>query len=141
MDAALMLVVIPGMTAGLGWELETIREHGHLNKLLVLMPPRIKRGRDMGFGNTRSAWSFSLGYGLRRNQTFAGGEDADRRRRWQRLRVALAGIDIFQDAPELEPDGLMAMHLASDGDLVLRHVLPAQRERGASARPAFKERD
>jgi hypothetical protein len=52
MDEALALVVIPGLTGGLGWELETIRQYGHFDKVLVLSPASRRRKRRTGVSST-----------------------------------------------------------------------------------------
>ena len=94
MDEALALIVIAGLTDGLGWELECIRERGYLGKLIVLMPPRVTKERR-------------------------GSRAQVRLKRWDTLRAAFADIQAFRDLPEDEPAGLLALHFNADGGLVL----------------------
>lgn len=107
MDEALALVVIANFTDGVVWEIDCVRQHGHLGKLFVLMPPRVKRTGSQIF-----PWLFRLRRGWK-------SESYDRAQRWQRLRAALAGDDAFRELPDEIPDRLIGMHFAGDGKLIL----------------------
>jgi hypothetical protein len=114
MDEALIIVVIAGITAGLRWELETIRSSGHLDKLLVLMPPLTLEGGQGG-----ASYSRSYSFRRRRGWTSAARERAESETRWDTIRAAFARIEAFEELPEDRPAGLIAMHLGHDGKLVL----------------------
>ena len=119
MDEALLLVVIPGMTGGLGWELDTIRKFQHLDKLLVLMPPRISASRPQGWTWAGYSASYSFEGGRWQRDDAVDAEQAEAmEKRWDKFRGAFAGIETFAGLPEDEPQGLIAMHL-HDGDVVL----------------------
>ena len=53
MDESVFLLVIPGLTKGLGWELERIAARGHGHKMLVMMPPPIRLLALAGQGRLR----------------------------------------------------------------------------------------
>ena len=106
MDEALIIVVVAGVTAGLRWELDTIRNSGHLDKLLVLMPP-------MTLQDGQHVYRWGGGWTSRAQESKEG------ETRWDTVRSAFAGIDAFDQLPEDRPAGLIAMHLGQDGKLVL----------------------
>jgi hypothetical protein len=116
MDQALLLVVIPGLTGGLGWELDAIRRGGHLDKLLVLMPPRTSEAGQPGMIQVNWDYAFDSSGFHRLN---AKQDAVDQGARWDKLRAALARADAFARLPKGQPDGLVALHLAGDGNLVL----------------------
>jgi len=104
MDEALALIVLPGLSGGLGWELETIQRRGHIGKLLVFMPSLThSRKHD----------------GDRYKEDLALQEKDMLKKRWDKLLAAFAGIEAFRTLPKSNPMGLVGMHLASDGVLVL----------------------
>ena len=118
MKEARMLVVIPGLTGGLGWELDTIRHSGHIGKLLVLMPPRLPDKESSNGIKTGLEWRNSFdGRGWRRVTPNEQSEDEETR--WDTLRQAFAGIGAFNELPEDCPDGLIALHSTRQGDLIL----------------------
>jgi hypothetical protein len=88
-EAALILLVIPGLTEGVRWEMELIRNKRYLNKLLVLMPPRVETDEKPTWSNLRVSWSLSFRHGLQRVENFAGDESYKLTLRWQQLRAAL----------------------------------------------------
>jgi hypothetical protein len=146
MDEAVLLLVIPGLTKGLGWELERIAARGHGRKMLVVMPP------PSGFlpwqGKVGYGWSFETGGNLgmssswewqpKSNKTWNWNSDSDkgwnkgptpqqqeidqetlRQQRWANLRAAFVTVAGFADLPEKAPPGLIAMHLSTTGEPVL----------------------
>ena len=46
-----LVVVILGHTPWVRWELETLREHGHLTKSLIMLPPSNKLDRSARWEN------------------------------------------------------------------------------------------
>ena len=119
MEAALVLVVIPGLTGGLGWELETIRRGGYADKLLVLMPPRVKRATKKKWGQVGMSWEYSRAEGWSRSESLEVEERESLSKRWDTLRVAFMGLEAFEALPADEPAGIIGMHLGCDGGLVL----------------------
>lgn len=53
MKAARMIVMVPFATEGVRWELQQVLGHGHLNKLLILLPLASKSGTSPGYETTK----------------------------------------------------------------------------------------
>jgi hypothetical protein len=99
--------------------MELIRNKRYLNKLLVLMPPRVETDEKPTWSNLRVSWSLSFRHGLQRVENFAGDESYKLTLRWQQLRAALANVEAFRELPKYAPDGLIGLHLARNGQPVL----------------------
>lgn len=142
MDEAVLLLVIPGLTKGLGWELERIAGRGHGRKVLVLMPPpsgflpwqgKVGYGWSFGTGgdvraasswewSPKSNWSFrwdSKVGRIRSSRQIADEQEALRQQRWANLREAFKAVPGFADLPEKAPERLIAVHLSTTGEPVL----------------------
>ena len=142
MDQALLLLVVPGTTRGLGWELERIAQRRHGHKLLLLMPPPngfLPWQGKVGLGwslttsgkfdmasqyqwqpksNSRWAWDSTSGK-LRTKRAMADEKETMRQQRWLNVRDAWSTVPGLAALPEKAPDGLIAMHLDSTGEPVL----------------------
>ncbi len=142
MDQALVLLVVPGLTKGLGWEMERIAERRHGHKMLVLMPPpdgflpwqgkvglgwSLTTGGKFDMASTyqwqpKSKWNWqwdSKAGKMRSTLTIAEEKEALRQQRWANLREAFKAVPGFADLPEKAPEGLIAMHLGTNGEPVL----------------------
>ena len=141
MDQAVLLLVVPGLTYGLGWEMEAIARRRHGHKMLVLMPPASgywpwqgKGGGDwstdgarIGFDYSYSwqpksnwSWEWDRAKGkLRSTREIADEKEAVRQQRWANLRAAFKEVPGFSELPEKAPAGLIALHLSGSGEAVL----------------------
>ncbi len=142
MDQALLLLVVPGMTKGLGWEMERIAERRHGHKMLMLMPPPdgfLPWQGKVGLGwslttlgklsmassyqwQPKSNWSWQWdpkAGKLRSTLAIADEKEALRQQRWANVRDAFKAVPGFADLPEKAPEGLIAMHLDTNGEPVL----------------------
>ena len=113
-------LVIPGLTPGLGWELDTIQRRGHFAKLLVLMPPAISAPDQSWFVRLFQGYGWDLNYDFNLHKwvstsALAAEQNASLQRRWDALRQDLANAPAFTDLPKHVPDGLIALHLGGDG--------------------------
>lgn len=146
MDEAVLLLVIPGLTKGLGWELDRIAGRGHGRKMLVMMPPpsgflpwqgKVGYGWSLGTGgnlraasswewqpksNKSASWSYDSDSGWSQGATPRQREvdqETVRQQRWANLREAFTAVPGFAELPEKAPQGLIAMHLSATGEPVL----------------------
>ena len=132
MDQARILLVVPGLTPGLGWELDSIQRRGHVAKLLVLMPPGSDAPADGGLGRLGAFigtlfsgrhWHLGWSYDFDQREWVSSwakaaraAEQHDSRQiRWDTLRQSFVNVPAFADLPEQVPEGLIALHLGGDG--------------------------
>lgn len=144
MDMSMMLLVVPGVTRGLGWELDTIVKRRHAHKMLVLMPPpsgfwpwqarsswwvgqSASGGLDFEwkFGQTPKAgggrhwhWDSKL-WKFRDSRVAAAEAEAARQERWSHVREAFRAVPGFETLPDTAPVGLIGIHLSTAGEPVL----------------------
>ena len=114
MDEAQMIVLIPGLTKGLGWELEAIERHGHISKLVVMMPATV--GGWSQLIETVPVVGHAIG-GLARLGVIPDSKASVRanlQQRWDIIRVALGDVAPFAGLPERAVEGAMVLHLAND---------------------------
>ncbi len=106
LEEAFAVLLVPGLTEGVQWELDKVEEGNHVGKLIILLPPS---------GGQRSV----VAKGKRFFRLFKQPEwlTEDQMLRWRRLRSALVDMPRFNRLPEVPPNNLIAIHLGRDGEL------------------------
>ena len=115
-DKAQILLLVPGLTPGLGWELAEIERRGHIAKLLVLMPPNVGSAIE----GLRQASVIGAAVGalseLATGTDIAEAKRANLQKRWSVLREAMHDVAAFASLPEAVPEGAIVLHLGRDLD-------------------------
>jgi hypothetical protein len=114
MDKAQFIVLIPGLTPGLGWELDEIEKRGYLGKMMILMPPAVGTWTE----HTRATPVVGAVLGLL-SKAVTGTDIAEAarvnlQRRWSVIRDALQDVSAFAGLPEAAPDGAIVLCLGRD---------------------------
>jgi hypothetical protein len=94
MAASMMIVMIPGRTEGLRWEIENVIAGNHVTRLLVFFPPR------------------STGL-------FGSAREEDRAARWAMMVECFAGTPWHRAAQAADISDAVAAHFSADGRIVV----------------------
>jgi hypothetical protein len=90
MGEAALIVILAGHTDGLKWELSEVIRSGHLNKLLIVMPPTV---------NTQ--------------------EEDDEQARWSAVSLCLEPVGWPKAVEHFGKQGIIALHRLHDGSIVV----------------------
>ncbi len=129
MDEAFALVILPGVTQGLRWELETIEDRGHVQKLLILMPPvdDVRLEPDDVVRDENMRMTTTLTYDPVTGQTKVARQIRKKKeastdqalkdlrlKRWSSARNSLIDVPGYSSLPEQPPENLIAVHVGQD---------------------------